>query len=80
MTSKRLYRSKTNRVFAGVCGGLGDYLQVDPVMLRLIWVIITLISGFFPGVLAYIIAVMIVPLEGEVKIHEHPPKAADPQA
>jgi phage shock protein C len=74
MTPKRLYRSKTNRIFGGVCGGLGEYLQVDPVMLRLIWVLITLVSGFFPGLIGYIIAVMIIPEEAP-KVHEHPPKA-----
>ena len=58
---KRLYRSKTNRVFAGICGGLGEYMNVDPVMLRLIWVLIVIFTGIFPGVIAYFIAIFIVP-------------------
>lgn len=70
--TKRLYRSKTNRIFAGVCGGLGEYLQVDPVLLRLIWVLITVVSGFFPGLIGYIIAVMIIP-EEVPKVHEQKP-------
>ena len=77
--AKKLYRSKTSRVLAGVCGGLGEYLQVDPVMLRLIWVLITLVSGFFPGVIGYIIAVIIIPEEGP-RVHEQPPAEPKPEA
>jgi len=58
---KRLYRSKKNRVFAGICGGVGEYFNVDPVLIRLIWVLVVIFTGFFPGVLAYIIAIFIVP-------------------
>lgn len=71
--AKKLYRSKTSRVLAGVCGGLGEYLQVDPVMLRLIWVLLTLVSGFFPGIIGYIIAVIIIPEEGATKVHDQTP-------
>lgn len=58
---KRLYRSKTNRIFAGICGGLGEYLDVDPVMLRLVWTLIVVFTGIFPGVIVYFIAIFIVP-------------------
>lgn len=61
MQSKRLFRSKENRVFGGVLGGLGEYFDVDPVLLRLGYVILTVFSGFFPGIIAYIIALFIVP-------------------
>lgn len=60
---KKLYRSKANRVFAGVCGGLGDYFGVDPVMVRLLWVVVSFFTALIPGVLAYIIASIIVPME-----------------
>ena len=60
---KRLYRSKKNRVFAGILGGLGEYYQVDPTVLRLFALVGVLITGFFPGVLAYLIAIFIVPEE-----------------
>lgn len=56
-----LYRSETNKVFAGICGGLGEYLEVDPVVIRLIWTVVVMVTGFFPGVLAYIVAIFIVP-------------------
>lgn len=59
--TKRLYRSRTNRVFAGVIGGIGEYFDTDPVLLRVAWVVITIFSGVFPGLIAYIIAALIVP-------------------
>lgn len=58
---KRLYRSKTNKVFAGICGGLSDYMNVDVVVLRLVWMLIVIFTGFFPGVFAYILAIYIIP-------------------
>ncbi len=58
---KRLYRSRKNRVLAGVCGGLGEYLNIDPVVVRLIWVAISLVWGF--GILSYIIVALIIPEE-----------------
>lgn len=58
---KRLYRSEDNKVFAGVCGGIGEYFEVDPALIRLIWILIVIFTGFVPGVIAYIIAIMVVP-------------------
>ena len=60
---KRLYRSKTQRVVAGVCGGIGAHLDVDPTVIRLVWVVLTLLSVGI-GIIAYIIAWIIVPEEG----------------
>jgi len=60
MESKRLYRSNSNKVFAGVCGGLGDYFNIDPVIVRLIWVAVTLFSAG-GGILGYIIAAAVIP-------------------
>jgi phage shock protein C len=61
METKKLYRSKTNRIFAGICGGLGEYMNMDPVLIRLIWLLIVVFTGLFPGVLVYIIAIFIIP-------------------
>jgi len=58
---KRLYRSADQKIIAGVCGGIGEYFEIDPVIVRLIWFVFFLFGGV--GVLAYIIAWMIVPLE-----------------
>ena len=61
MEPKRLYRTRANRVFAGICSGVGIYFNVDPVIVRLLWVIFTFAGG--AGLLAYIIAWIIVPEE-----------------
>ncbi len=58
---KKLYRSKTNKAVAGVIGGLGEYLDIDPVLLRLLWLVILICTGVIPGIIIYIIAAMIVP-------------------
>jgi phage shock protein C len=60
---RRLYRSRHNRILFGVCGGLGEYLKIDPVLLR-IAAILLLIPGVFPAVVAYLIMTLIIPLEG----------------
>lgn len=57
--SKQLYRSRTNRKIAGVCGGLGEYMNLDPTIIRLIWVLLVLCAG--TGLLAYLIAALIIP-------------------
>ncbi|HEY4528540.1 MAG TPA: PspC domain-containing protein [Candidatus Paceibacterota bacterium] len=58
---KKLYRSNTNKVFAGICGGVGEYFEVDPTLLRLVWLLIVIFSGIFPGVITYLFALLIVP-------------------
>jgi phage shock protein C len=63
MSQQKLFRSEKNRVFAGICGGLGEYFNVDPVPLRLAWLLIVIFSGIFPGVIAYILAIFIIPPE-----------------
>ena len=57
---KRLTRSKKNRIVAGVCAGLGDYLDIDPTIVRLIWVLLIFFS-FGAAILAYIIAWIVIP-------------------
>ena len=63
---KRLYRSRKNSIIAGVCGGLGEYFDIDPTIIRIIAVILALAKGI--GLLAYIIAWIIIPQreKGEV--------------
>lgn len=58
---KKLYRSRDDRMIAGVCGGLGEYFNVDSNLLRLIWTLVVVFTGFVPGVLVYIIAIIIIP-------------------
>ena len=58
---KRLYRSTQERMFAGVCGGIAEYLEVDPTLVRLVFVALTLLGG--PGIVIYIVLMLIVPEE-----------------
>ncbi|NQV00940.1 MAG: PspC domain-containing protein [Parcubacteria group bacterium] len=64
---KKLYRSDKNKTLAGVIGGLGEYADVDAVFFRLLWVLITVFTGFFPGIIAYFVAIFIIPKEHEQK-------------
>lgn len=56
---KQLYRSRTNRKLAGVCGGIGEYFNIDPVIVRLLWMALTLLAGW--GILVYILAIILIP-------------------
>ena len=61
---KRLYRSMADKKLCGVCGGLGEYFDIDPTLIRLLWVIFTFCGG--AGLLAYIICAIIVPQQGQL--------------
>ena len=63
---KKLYRSKTDKKLAGVCGGVAKYFAMDPTIIRLIWVILSLFA--FAGVIAYIICAFVIPEEPEAYI------------
>lgn len=68
---KRLYRSRKERVLGGVCGGIAEYFGVDPTLVRLLAVILILAGG--AGIIAYIIAWIIIPEESEEeKVEEKP--------
>ena len=58
-TQKRLYKSPDNRMIEGICGGIGEYLDVDPTFVRIVWLIFTFAGG--AGLIAYIIASVVVP-------------------
>ena len=60
MSDKRLYRSSTNYMLTGVCGGIAEYFNIDPTLVRLAWVILSCI-GMGTGIVAYIIAAIIIP-------------------
>jgi len=63
MNLKKLYRSNKNKVIAGVCGGLGEYYDVDPTVIRLVWIIATVFTAVIPGALIYLLAIMIMPVK-----------------
>lgn len=59
MEGKRVYKSNKNKVLCGVCGGLGEYFNIDPVIIRLLFVAVCLAGG--SGLIAYIIAALVMP-------------------
>ncbi len=61
MEKRKLYRSESDRMIGGVCGGLGDYLDIDSTLVRIIFVALALMGG--PGFLVYLILLIIVPSE-----------------
>ncbi len=63
METKRLYRSRSNVMLGGVCAGLADYFNLDPTIMRLIFVLLALLGGH--GVLVYLILWLVVPIQPE---------------
>lgn len=55
---RKLYKSR-NRMLCGVCGGIGEYFNIDPTVIRLLWIIFSVVGGC--GILAYIIAAIVIP-------------------
>ena len=58
---KKLYRSRIDRQIAGVCGGLAQYINIDPTVVRLLWAVISLFAG--AGIIIYIICALVIPEE-----------------
>jgi phage shock protein C len=63
--SKKLYRSVDNKVIAGVCGGLGKYFDVDPIIFRVLFFIL-LLPGGLPGLVPYVVMWIVVPEEPKI--------------
>lgn len=61
MESKRLYKSRSNRMICGVCGGIAEYLKLDPTVIRLLFALFCFLGG--SGIVVYIIAAIIIPEE-----------------
>jgi phage shock protein C len=62
-TPKKLMRSRTDRKIAGVCAGLAQYLDLDTSLVRILWFFVGIVSGIFPGIIAYVLAWIIIPEE-----------------
>ncbi|NIP41727.1 MAG: PspC domain-containing protein [candidate division Zixibacteria bacterium] len=69
---KKLYRSRESNIIAGVCGGFGEYFNIDPVIVRIIFLLLIPAGG--TGIIAYIIAWIIVPLRPANEVAEPPSK------
>ena len=61
---KRLYRSNTDKMICGVCGGIAEYFDIDPTLVRLAWILFTACAG--SGIIAYIIATIVMPKKSDV--------------
>lgn len=58
---KKLYVSDNDRKLSGVCGGIGEYFESDPTLVRLAWILMTVLTGVVPGIIGYIVAAMVMP-------------------
>lgn len=58
---KRLHLSQTHKLLGGVLGGLGEYTNLDPVAVRLIFIVLLVVTGLFPGVILYLLAWVLIP-------------------
>ncbi len=58
---KRLYRSNINKTISGVLGGVGEYFEIDPTLVRLTYLLLTFFTGIVPGIVGYLLAMAIVP-------------------
>ena len=63
---KRLYRSESNKKVAGICGGIAEHFDLDPVLVRVLAVFLGLITGVFPLLTAYVIAWWIIPSRSQI--------------
>lgn len=62
---KKLRRSRQQKMIAGVMGGIAEYFDIDVTIVRLLYIFISVLSAAFPGIILYIIAMFIIPYEGE---------------
>ena len=63
MTTRPLHRSRRNRMIAGVCGGIAEWLGWSPTTVRILYVLLSILSAGFPGILVYIILWLVMPQE-----------------
>lgn len=63
MEPKKLFRSRSSSMISGVCGGVAEYLSLDPTVVRIIFVLLSVFTAGFPGLIFYIAAMLIIPLE-----------------
>ena len=60
---KRMYRSRSDRKLMGVLGGVAGYLGLDPSLVRIVYLIVTILTGFVPGIFLYLVMALVVPKE-----------------
>jgi phage shock protein PspC (stress-responsive transcriptional regulator) len=65
MSGSKLHRSKSDKMIAGVCGGFAKWLGWKPTSFRVLYVLLSILSAAFPGILVYIILWIVMPMEGD---------------
>jgi phage shock protein PspC (stress-responsive transcriptional regulator) len=66
---KKLYRSSKNKKIAGICAGLGEFFNIDPTIIRLVFVFLAILTGIVPFIIIYFVAIFIIPIEtSEIEI------------
>ena len=68
---KRLYKNKKNAVVCGVLGGVAEYFNLDPTIVRVIYVLLSLCSAAFPGIIIYIVLAVIMPDKSELTYDDY---------
>jgi len=63
VNNKKLFRSRKDRLLGGICAGIGQYLDIDPTVVRVVYALLTLMTGIVPGVVFYFILWVIIPEE-----------------
>ena len=63
---KRLYLSNIDKKLSGLCGGIAEYLNIDSTVIRVIYIILTFMTGFIPAIIAYLVCMFIIPRSPEV--------------
>ncbi|MDQ5885735.1 MAG: phage shock protein [Patescibacteria group bacterium] len=58
---KKLYLSSDDYKISGVCGGVGEYFNIDPTLIRLGVIVLTILTGIFPGIIGYVVALVVIP-------------------
>lgn len=67
---RKLYKSDNDKILAGVIGGIGEYVDIDPTVLRLVYILLTIMTAIVPAIIGYIIAALIIPKRPGAKVHE----------
>lgn len=70
MQNKKLYRSNENKILFGVLGGIGEYLEKDPALVRVVFIFLSMFVLFYPSVIAYLIFLFIIPKKPSKKLEE----------